>query len=240
MANELPLIHTSRCEFLNAFTTGHTLEPRHCTVFNESLVYLFYGRPAYRSERGSEYGDHIALCPICFVFKPYTVSRSVHRIFPCDSGAVSKARFEPELHPDDLHELELDPLIASAQRLVSLVFRSNGDYFYGKVQSGITFPNGTPSQRYCNLLLRPGPADYDDRKSAIEVQVNHTIPLEDQLMFVVLPREFLEERMVKETILTIWDCDAVQYPTFHGDAPTSYYSVVRNEVSRRFELGGQL
>jgi hypothetical protein len=240
MADELPLIHTSRCEFLNAFATSHTIEPHQCDVFNEDLIYLFYGRPAYRSRQGSQYGDPIALCPLCFVFKPRTISRSIHRIFPCDSGAVSKSTFEPELHPNDLHELELDPVIASAQRLVSLIFQSNKDYFYGRVKPGIAFPNGTASQRYSNLLLRPGPVDFDDRKSAIEVQLDQTISLKGQLMFVVLPREFLEDPMVRDTISTIWGCDAVQYPTFRGDAPTSYYSVVRNEVSRLFESKGEL
>ena len=122
MAKELPLIHTSRCEFLNSFTASHTLEPRLCNVFSESLVYLFYGRPAYRSQRGGRYGEPIALCPVCFVFKPHTVSSSIHRVFPCDSGAVTSARFEPELRAADLTELSLKPEIESARRLVSLIF----------------------------------------------------------------------------------------------------------------------
>jgi hypothetical protein len=89
-------------------------------------------------------------------------------------------------------------------------------------------------------LLRPGPFDYDDRKSAIEVQVAKTISLKDQLMFVVLPREFLEDTYVKEAIYKTWNCDAIDYPTFEGDKPRSYYSVVRNEVAKRFEIKGQL
>ena len=240
MADELPLIHTSRCEFLDAFTTAHSLEPRPCKIFKESLVYLFYGRPAYRSEHGSRYGESIALCPVCFVFKPRTVSLSLRRVLPCDSGAVDKPLFEPELHSSDLGDLELDPVIESARRLVSMVFESNAKYFYGKVKAGVGFPDGTLGKRYCDLLLRPGPTDYDNRKSAIEVQVAKTISLKNQLSFVVLPREFLEETSVKEAIYKSWNCDAIDYPTFEGDAPRAYYSVVRNEVAKRFEIGGQL
>jgi hypothetical protein len=235
IAEELPLIHTSLSTYLTSFATSHTLQPRHCNVFNESLVYLFYGRPAYRSEKGSKYGEPIALCPVCFVFKPRTVSMSLHRVMPCDSGAVNKRLFEPELHRSDLGELELDPVIESARRLVSLVFETNNKYFFGKAKSGVSFPDGTLGKRYCDLLLRPGPADYDDRKSAIEIQVNQIISLRNQLMFVVLPREFLEETGIKEAIFKTWNCEAVEYPTFEGDAPTAYYSVVRNEVARRFE-----
>jgi hypothetical protein len=57
MADELPLIHTSLSEHLKSFASSHALQPSHCTVFDESLIYLFYGRPAYRSNRGSNYGD---------------------------------------------------------------------------------------------------------------------------------------------------------------------------------------
>lgn len=236
MAEELPLIHTSLCERLASFASFHTLTPNHCRVFGEHLVYLFYGRPAYRSERGSKYGEPIALCPVCFVFKPRTVSLHLRRVLPCDSGAVDKPLFQPELNPCDLGELELDPVIDSARRLVSRVFETNKDYFYGKVKAGVTFPDGTVGKRYCDLLLRPGPVDFDDRKSAIEIQVDHIIPLlKGQLEFVVLPREFLEEPTIKEAIFNTWDCEAIEYPTFEGDAPTAYYSVVRNEVRRRFE-----
>ena len=58
LAEELPLIHTSRCEFLSSIATTHVLEPQPCAIFHESLVYLFYGRPAYRSHRGIEEASH--------------------------------------------------------------------------------------------------------------------------------------------------------------------------------------
>jgi hypothetical protein len=88
--------------------------------------------------------------------------------------------------------------------------------------------------RFYELLMRAGPVDYDDRKSAIEVQVNQTITLRDQLLFVVLPREFLEEAAIRDAIINVWNCDPVVYTTFRGDAPASYYSVVREKVRERF------
>jgi hypothetical protein len=234
MAEELPLIHTSRCEHLAAIAATHTLEPRECTVFSESLTYLFYGRPAYRSRVGSQFGEPIALCPVCFVFKPRTVSRTLHRVFPCDTGAVASDRFAPEIPASDLAALELAPEIESARRAVSLFFEHNGAYFAGRVMAGRSFVGGSVAARFYDLLQRPGPADYDDRKSAIEVQVNQAVPLSGQLLFVVLPKEFLEEAPVRDAIINIWNCDPVTYPTFHGDAPAAYYAVVRQEVAKRF------
>jgi hypothetical protein len=234
LTEELPLIHTSRCELLSSIATTHALEPQPCGVFHESLVYLFYGRPAYRSNRGSMGGEPIALCPVCFVFKPRTVSQVVHRMYPCDTGAVAADRFTPEIRASDLAQLALAPQIDSARRLVSLMFERNSDYFVGKVVQAIACTPGSVEARFYALLMRDGPVGYDDRKSAIEVQVNQAIALRDQLLFVVLPREFLEEVAIRDAIINVWNCDPVVYATFMGDAPASYYSVVRQKVQERF------
>jgi hypothetical protein len=234
LAEELPLIHTNRCEFLSSIATTHALEPQPCGVFHESLIYLFYGRPAYRSNRDNMGGEPIVLCPVCFVFRPRTVSRVVHRIYPCDTGAVAANRFTPEILASDLAQLALDPQIDSARRLVSLLFEQNSDYFVGKVGTARAFIPGSVEARFYELLMRAGPVDYDDRKSAIEVQVNQAITLRDQLLFVVLPREFLEEAAIRDAIINVWNCDPVVYATFRGDAPASYYSVVRDKVRERF------
>jgi hypothetical protein len=129
----------------------------------------------------------------------------------------------------------LDPQIDSARRLVSLLFERNSDYFVGKVVRTRAFIPGSVEARFYQLLMRAGPADYDDRKSAIEVQVNQAISLRDQLLFVVLPREFLDDAAIRDAIINVWNCDPVVYATFMGDAPASYNSVVREKVRERFE-----
>jgi hypothetical protein len=235
MTEELPLIHTSRCEYFTSIITTGTLEPRPCAVFKESLIYLFYGRPAYRSTKGSKSGEPVALCPVCFVFKPRTVSRSLYRIYPCDSGAVAHDLFKPEITAADLMSLAVDPLIENARRMVSLLFEHNSDYFVGRVVGGKSFSAGTVEARFYCLLQRPGPVDYDDRRSAIEVQVDHSVSLLEQLLFVVLPNEFLQDPPIRNAIINVWNCDPITYPTFYGDAPANYYTVVRQEVTKRFQ-----
>ena len=148
LAEELPLIHTSRCEFLASIATTHVLELQPCAIFHESLVYLFYGRPAYRSHRGSRGGEPHVLCPVCFVFKPRTVSWVVHRMYPCDTGAVAADRFHPEILASDLAQLALEPQIESARRLVSLLFERNSDYFIGKVVQTHAFTPGSVGVRF--------------------------------------------------------------------------------------------
>jgi hypothetical protein len=112
------------------------------------------------------------LCLVCFVFKPRTLSRVVHRVYPCDTGAAVADRFHPEILASDLAQLALEPQIESARRLVSLLFERNSDYFVGKVVQTHAFTPGSVGARFHALLMRAGPVDYEDRKSAIEVQVN--------------------------------------------------------------------
>ena len=155
-------------------------------------------------------------------------------MYPCDTGAVAADRFNPEILASDLAQLALDPQIDSARRLVSLLFERNGDYFVGRVVRTRAFTTGSVEARFYQLLMRAGPVDYDDRKSAIAVQLNQAISLREQLLFVVLPREFLEDAAIRDAIINVWNCDPVVYATFVGDAPASYYSVVRQKVQERF------
>jgi len=234
MAEELPLVHTSRCKFLPELAKNGHISPRRCEVFQESLIYLFYGRPAYRSKQGRSAGESIVLCPVCFVFKPRTVSRNVARVFPCDTGALHKGIFQPHLTAADIKELELDPAIESARRYVHFFFKTNGNYFLGKVNRSMSAPNYEATQKLYQLLLSSVPSKFDDRKSAVEVQTREKLFLKDQLLYVVLPCEFLDDVNIREAIFEHWNCDPILYPTFDGDAPNQYYSVLREKLGQRF------
>ncbi|RYD74118.1 MAG: hypothetical protein EOP84_20430, partial [Verrucomicrobiaceae bacterium] len=64
---ELPLVHTTRCEVLPHIVSSHELRSvTKCDVFDEHLLYFFYGRPAYRHTLGSEPAGNLNLCPVCF------------------------------------------------------------------------------------------------------------------------------------------------------------------------------
>ena len=235
LCEELPLVHTSRCEKLVPITNSGTITPQPCSVYQESLVYLFYGRPAYRSQLGQQSGEPTLLCPVCFVFRPAKLSQSVRRIVPCDSGSVADDRFVPEIRKADLAHLELHPKIESARRAVSLLFETNANYFIGKVSTGRTFTAGSLEARFYALLQRPGPANFDDRKSSIEVQINQPISLRGQLLFVVLPTEFLDEPDIRKVILYEWNCDPVPYDVVVGSAPADYHAVVRKLVQEKYK-----
>jgi hypothetical protein len=237
---ELPLMHSSRCEFLGSLIKARVLEPGPCDVFDEKLVYLFYGRPAYRPRGRSLPGSPNALCPVCFVFKPHTVSGQVARAYPCDSGAVHKDVFEPRLKATDLSRLELDPSIEAVRRYVNLFFSTNGDYYLGRARTLISAGLDDVGRRFHDLLLSKGPSRYDDRRSAVEVQVRTPIDLCQQLLYVVLPREFMDDPDVRTAIYRVWNCEPIWYPTFEGDSPATYYAVLRDRLFERLSASTRI
>ena len=140
----------------------------------------------------------------------------------------------PLLTESDLKELALDPKIESTRRYVPLFFSTNRHYFLGKVKSIIPASLDDAAQRLHRLLMARGPTRADDRKSAIEVQVRDAISLRNELLYVVLPREFLDDESIRHAILVDWNCRPIPYNTFDGDAPNQYYSVTPAKLLERY------
>ncbi|MDE2106947.1 MAG: hypothetical protein KGL39_57565 [Patescibacteria group bacterium] len=148
--------------------------------------------------------------------------------------------FEPDLNWADQLDLALAPTIESARKLVSLCFRDNASYYFGKLNPRVSPDPGSAFERYCTLIKRAPTERADDRRSAIEVQVNGTVHLSGQLLFVALPREFFADAAIKDAVENHWKCDAICYPTFIGGAPAEYYSVVRDRITLWLEQKGHL
>jgi hypothetical protein len=242
-AEELPLVHTTRCEILPFIVSNHELRSGSaCEVFHEHLIYFFYGRPAYNHTLGGEPSGSLDLCPVCFVFKPHTIGGRAKRVFACDSGGIHNGFFEDHLHSADRDALQLETTLDSARKLVSLVFGDNRRYFLGKAQATVPagFAPGSAAARFHALLTDTGKLAGDDRRSAIEVQLASPVALEHHLLYVVLPRDKLNEPGIREAIIETWQADPIGYEVFVGRPPHEYRTSISNILMRRFEEGGRL
>lgn len=245
VAEELPLVHTTRCEILPyIIASGELRSVTPCDVFHEHLLYFFYGRPAYRHALGNEPTGNLDLCPICFVFKPHTISGKAKRVFACDSGAVHKSYFEDHLFPPDRDEMELDTTIDSARKLVPLIFGDNGRYYIGEAKSTCpdAFEVGTPAARFHALLTdtKPCVGGGDDRRSAIEVQMDSPVKLEHQLLYVILPMDKLNEPGIRTVILEHWQTDPIGYKVTKFRQPHEYRTLIGALLEERYKQGGRL
>jgi hypothetical protein len=242
-AEELPLVHTTRCqEFREVLASDELRACEECKVFGGHILYFFYGRPAYRTKGGGQPAGTVDVCPVCFVFKTGNWNSGLARLFPCDTGALKNRIFENHLFWADCGSLELNHTIESARKLVSLVFDTNGSYFLGKARPSApaSFASGTVAARYHALLVDTDPSKADDRRSAIEIQVGSPVALSNRLRYVVLPNDVLNESGVLTAIQTKWGADALGYDLYHGRQPNDYRSTISDKVKDELRKGGLL
>ena len=243
VAEELPLVHTTRCEILPYIVASHELRSvTPCDVFHEHLIYFFYGRPAYRHALGNEPSGNLDLCPVCFIFKPHTIASEAKRVFACDSGGVHNGYFKDHLHPPDRDELQLDTTIDSARKLVPLVFGDNSRYYAGEAKPALpaVFAPGTPAARFHALLTDTAAGAGDDRRSAIEVQMDSPVMLDQHLLYVILPMDKLNEPGIREVILQNWQTDPIGYKATKFRQPHEYRTLIGHLLEERYKQGGRL
>jgi hypothetical protein len=193
----LPFTHTTDAYHLREIAETGALEPQTCRVFSEPLLYMFYGRPAYRV--ASKVGDNglDAYWPICFVLRGAGVTPK--RIYPFDSGAFHHDKFADFLHRDMIKEdfeLEVDP--STPARLVGLFWPDAKSYFDNRAGSGPTVePFAFEAKAYAELIRAKANAPFDERHSAIEIQSSDPLALAGNLHAVILPDDFASEEIRK-------------------------------------------
>jgi hypothetical protein len=230
---ELPLVHAIECRHLDSILKSHTLEPRHCSVFQEPLLYFFYGRPAYRDPSKTLPIKDISFCPICFVFR--TGNRfPLKRLFPFDTGAsqAPHALYEPHvLAADALNRFGVLALIENARRIVKAFFETDENYLAGRAKIGLAFtPGEVDAKAYYDLISGGGKPECDDRRSAIELQTAATVDLRGQLAAIVMPTSFLDDDALMKTLLEEWHAFPLTYSADVGMRPTEFHGTIREKI----------
>src|SRR5262249_40288208 len=129
----LPLIHNTDSYTLEDVLADSKVSPHGCTVFTgEALVYLFYGRPAFRPNLDAEPTALKHYFPVFLIFKP-TWATKIRRVFPFDSGAFQNEFYRNYVHRKmRLGDFALEPDMTSPGKIVFQFFGSNPAYLLGK------------------------------------------------------------------------------------------------------------
>jgi len=188
----LPVTHiTDGFAFRSVLTSGQ-LEVEACTVFeNEPLLYLFYGRPAYRVNSQVLSSAIDAYAPGCFILRPSTAQRP-RRVFPFDTGAFHAERFSEAMHRKMMRDdFALEPDTASARQLIGLFFGTNDRYMRNDPIQDVALPGlAFEASSYHALINSRHENVFDERISAIEIQLDHPLPLGGNVEAVVMPDRF--------------------------------------------------
>ena len=200
-ANRLPLIHTtSGVRLLNILSNKRiTCSP--CNVFNdESLLYFFLGRPAYKYRNIVDPADWEL--PVAFVFSS-GIALSTKRIFPFDSGAVFN--YKPPTFMSDFKREDFDvgDREDAVDRLVETFFGDEESYLAGKTRPEAEFTGryhlGVRDfrARAVTRLYNRDDTGLDERRMTIEVQSDSDVSVQSHLLSVVIPRCLLDDDIAK-------------------------------------------
>jgi hypothetical protein len=239
---ELPMVHTTEYSRLPSIQSSNTLQASACKVFKEPLLYFFYGRPAYRDASQISPTRDVGFYPICFVFRPGTISKGAKRLYPFDSGASQSGLYEPAIQRTDaLADYPVLAVIENARRIVSCFFETDEQYLSNKPKPGLLFSSAeNEAQSYYQLINGGGDPDCDDRCSAVEIQIAGCIDIRSSIMAVVLPTSFLEDDNLAKTILKVWRAQPLTYNADIGMRPIEFHGTIRHLIREFYRRSGLL
>lgn len=204
----LPLVHTTSAYSFRDMCEDDTIDPKMCRHFNEELIYLFYGRPAYRTEK-AEFTDLEFNWPIVFIFDPRVVD-GIKRVFPFDTGAFCLNLYNRFFAKNaQMEDFELPGSLDYATKVIQAFYTSDNEYLRGKSQKNVEIPPfDFEVQGIQKLAQEPALSSRisedqktrDERSSAIEVQVGASINIKEATLDILMPQRYLDMCEVVEAL----------------------------------------
>jgi len=223
----LPFFHSCDAFFFRKILTEKKLKPSECTIFkNEELLYLFYGKPAYRSSNNASSGLH-SLLPISFILRTDSIDK-IKRIAPFDTGAFNLGLFKEYLHPGmELKNFFLTPRKESIAKTVDYFFANNEHYYLGRPKQDIKFDAlDFEVESYYNLIKGVGQSKVDDRKASIEIQSESEIELtKDSVEAIIMPDNFITSEFIQDIVFDQLQAEVITYESY-GIPSDNYYSEI--------------
>jgi hypothetical protein len=227
----LPLTHVTRPDIFMELVESQTLTITKCKVYEEELLYFFYGRPAYRPFRGVQSTSQPGFRPVCILLNPDAIA-DITRMVPFDSGAFSKELYSQHIPPYmNLTNFEFHGGIEQAAKFVAAFFGTNLAYYLGRIRTDLKLsPTDFIGHAYSSILCDRSVTNFDDRRGTIEIHSSKNVLLtRESVKAVSLPYEFLEDFKLRSRLLNDWECDVIPYDVYH-DQPTHDIREVTSRV----------
>jgi hypothetical protein len=226
----LHLVHCTTVQSTVEAVTDGSLRPSLCSVYGCDLLYMFYGRPAYKPNANLPASGIIELAPVCLVLDPILLGAAV-RVLPFDSGGFP--RYEPLLGLGlTLPQFELGTDPSAPLRFVRAFYETNLNYYeqHATLSEGALPVSRTAPRAYARLIADPSLRDVDDRCGTVEVQLSTTVSLKAALKAVVGPTSLFADPEI-ETALA--DCPGVvplPYKTYGRSEPGNFIYALYERV----------
>jgi hypothetical protein len=236
----MPLTHVCKGLIAGDIIRDGRIEPAECSVFGRSLAYFFYGRPAFRVKGDGPIRNYAA-CPFCFIFDPRMIDRA-HAIHAFDTGAFG-ARLYSHVIMDEMQieDFSLERKADRPNRLIKAVFGNRKAYFDGDTMNIPDPASIAPAgeflvRTYIDLVKSVGRNEPDDRVGSIEVTFGDPVPLNGNLLAVVVP-DILWNDKDKANWLAALSGAGVKILPFHflqGREPEHHHATMEVEIRNYF------
>jgi hypothetical protein len=200
----MPLMHSTGGDGLLALLQSRVLKTSKCPVFNEPLLYFFYGRPAYRPYGNVLNTSNPSFRPVCLLFRPEALT-DVKRIVPLDTGAFKAGLYSRHVTSHmTVEHFVIGGKVTEAARFIHSFFGSNRTYYFGQLRTDLQLKaTDMVAQCYRSIVADTGISDVDDRRSTIELQSITEMHLNcDTLLAAALPEAFLEDDAISDLLAT--------------------------------------
>jgi hypothetical protein len=231
LTGQLGLTHVTDCAHLDSLVQSEKLVPRMCSVFGEELVYLFYGRPAYRRKWDGDATSNLDYARICLVLRD-DVAAKAHRTLPFDSGGFN--RYASALHDSlELADFEIEKGDHPLQILGA--FYDTLGHYWEMQPVPRTFPATQNVVRSYYQLITGGLAEkFDDRCATVEVQLADMLPLGGEVVALIGPNQIFDDPAVSNLMLK-WGAEPRGYRITQMFNPAEIAGRLFSEVERFLE-----
>lgn len=237
----LPLVHSTSAFSFYDICEGDELIAEHCEHFEKEIIYLFYGRPSYRTQNSvnSWVGfNH----PFVFIFDPKLIS-DIQAVYPFDTGAFFGnfySRFFDK--KSKIGDFELPAALDSAKKLVATYYDNQNQYMLGHSDGNLNIPLSEFEARGVHELARLPPYlthdKMDERSSSVEIHADGPLSLPEAVRAMVVPQCHMVQPEVINA-LERWDVEIIKpYEIFEYHSPGEWIGQIYQLVTQVYrELG---
>lgn len=210
------------------------IRPKRCEVYGADLLYLFYGRPAFKPLPGVAPNSLTETAPVCLVLDPALIADAV-RILPFDSGGF--ARYGAQIGPGlGLRDFELEPKAETPLKLVGAFYETTHRYYHQAHRQDLVIPlSEREAAAYGRLIADGSIADDDDRRGTIEIQLAGPVFLKGALKALIAPAVLLDDPAVSAALASCPDAVPLDYRTYGRMPPSGLSYALYDRLASFFE-----
>ncbi|WP_125901051.1 hypothetical protein [Methylobacterium indicum] len=240
----LPLTHITRGIGADDIVECGVIKVDKDFVFDQSVAYLFYGKPAYRLN-DKDIVKLEAACPFCFIFKAELINKA-KAIFAFDTGAFAKRLYSHILTDEmDIEDFLLEKDISRPNKLISATFGDAIRYIDGRFPASFSVETTAEAwehhaRAYLHLITSFGRNEPDDRIHSIEIIFSEDIKIENNLLALVVPHTHWgdDKKAPWLSSLHAKGVDILTYDFVPGKHPEHYHSLVEASVKDFYKIKG--